>query len=149
MSLGASAMSVMKGYVAPGIKKVGIPGMMAAGGFMMEANQHVKQGDRLGNAVFKAGVSNALYATNPVLMTAATLAPVAVQGVQAAHQFRRGRAEQIQDQRNNRYRVGGGFTDTQQSVTMRQAAVEQIQGNKLNARSALGGEARLFANKYL
>jgi hypothetical protein len=36
--------------------------------------------------------------------------------------------------------------DTQRAQTMRQAAVQAIQGSKLNARSALGGEAQIFAN---
>jgi hypothetical protein len=36
------------------------------------------------------------------------------------------------------------YTDTEQALTMRQSAVQAIQGSKLNARSALGGEARLM-----
>lgn len=36
------------------------------------------------------------------------------------------------------------YTDTQAAYTMREAAVQAIQGSKLNARSALGGEARLM-----
>lgn len=40
--------------------------------------------------------------------------------------------------------LGGGYKDTQQAYTMRQAAVSAIQGSRMNARSALGGEARLM-----
>ena len=36
------------------------------------------------------------------------------------------------------------YQDTQQAYTMRQSAVQAIQGSKMNARSALGGEARLM-----
>lgn len=36
------------------------------------------------------------------------------------------------------------YQDTEQAYTMRQAAVQAIQGSHLNARSALGGEARLM-----
>lgn len=36
------------------------------------------------------------------------------------------------------------YKDTQQAITMRQAAVQAIQGSRMNARSALGGEARLM-----
>lgn len=40
------------------------------------------------------------------------------------------------------------YQDTQQAVTMRQAAVQAIQGSKLNARNALGGEASLMHRGY-
>lgn len=40
------------------------------------------------------------------------------------------------------------YTDTQQAATMRQAAVQAIQGSKLNARNALGGEASLMHVSY-
>lgn len=36
------------------------------------------------------------------------------------------------------------YTDTEAAYTMRQSAVQAIQGSKLNARSALGGEAKLM-----
>lgn len=41
-----------------------------------------------------------------------------------------------------------GYIDTQQAQTMRQAAVQAIQGSKLNARNALGGEAALMHVNY-
>ena len=40
--------------------------------------------------------------------------------------------------------MGFNYVDTEQAYTMRQAAVQAIQGSHLNARSALGGEARLM-----
>ena len=36
------------------------------------------------------------------------------------------------------------FRDSEQAYTMRQAAVQAIQGSKMNARSALGGEAKMM-----
>lgn len=44
--------------------------------------------------------------------------------------------------------VGGGYHDTQRALTMRQAAVQAIQGSKLNARSALGGEAQILNQNW-
>lgn len=56
-----------------------------------------------------------------------------------------------QDKLNSKYRsrrdssnMNFSYTDTQQAYTMRSAAVQAIQESKLNARSALGGEARLM-----
>lgn len=40
------------------------------------------------------------------------------------------------------------YQDTQQAVTMRQAAIQAIQGSKLNARNALGGEAALMHRSF-
>ncbi len=40
--------------------------------------------------------------------------------------------------------VGGGYTDTEAAMTMRQAGVQAIQGSRMNARSALGSEGRLM-----
>lgn len=36
------------------------------------------------------------------------------------------------------------YQDSQQALTMRQAAVQAIQGSKMNARNSLGGEAALM-----
>lgn len=139
-SIGSRAINLVKDN--PIMATVGV------GSFMYEVNSQTKQGNGLGVSIMKAGVENALWDLNPALMFAATLAPMAVQGGVAAHKFRRKRTEERYDMRHNSYgQIGGGFIDTMQAQTMRQAAVQQIQGNKLNARSALGGEARIFSNK--
>ena len=39
----------------------------------------------------------------------------------------------------------GDFVDTRGAQTMRQATVQAIQGSKMNARSALGGEAKILS----
>lgn len=151
MALVSSAASKAAGMAKSGLGvAVKNPGLLMAGGFAaMDVKRQLDSGNGLGKSVFKAGAEAALYASNPVLMTAIDLAPMAYQGVQAAHQFRRVKEEERFDRRYNNYgRVGGGYVDTMQAQTMRQAAVQQIQGNKLNARSALGGEARIFAGNY-
>lgn len=107
----------------------------------------MNNGDSFMSAAFKETAENALYMSNPGLMTAVQMAPLAYQGVKAAHDFRKRKSEELHDMRYNMYgKIGGNYMDTSRAVTMRQAAVQQIQGNKLNARSALGGEARIFAN---
>lgn len=139
-SVGSRAINLVKDN--PIMATVGV------GNFMYDVNNQTKQGNGLGVSIMKAGIETALWDLNPVLMTAATLAPMAVQGGVAAHKFRRQRAEERYDMKHNSYgQIGGNFVDTMQAQTMRQAAVQQIQGNKLNARSALGGEARIFSNK--
>lgn len=40
------------------------------------------------------------------------------------------------------------YQDTQQAATMRQAAIQAIQGSKLNARNALGGEAAMMHRRW-
>lgn len=135
------------GQKALGYAKKNPLGVWAGVGFLMDVSYEQKQGSGFGASVAKAAVQNALLETNPVLMTAAQLAPLAIQGAVAAHQFRRTKEEERFDAKHNGYgRIGGNYLDTMQAQTMRQAAVQQIQGNKLNARSALGGEARIFAN---
>lgn len=137
--LGTTAVTAVKG--------IGLGGAIGAFDFVTGVSSQVKNGNGLGTAVFKSGVESVLWATNPVLMGAATFAPAAVQGAQLLKQYRRGKAEERFDRRHNSYgRIGGNYMDTMQAQTMRQAAVQQIQGNKLNARSALGGEARIFSN---
>jgi len=55
---------------------------------------------------------------------------------------RRGR--ELRTIRQDKNNFNWNFVDTEQAYTMRQAAVQAIQASKLNARSALGGEARLM-----
>lgn len=150
MSLVSSSLSGMKGVTSAGIKRIGVGGAIAAGGFGLDTVSRVKQGQSLGTSLFKSGVENIGYAVNPGLMATATIfAPLAVQGTKAAHTFRRQRGEDLSRAKYSNFGVvGGNYMDTMQAQTMRQAAVQQIQGNKLNARSALGGEARIFSNKH-
>ena len=147
---GKSAMNLAKSgtsLASKGIASVGGP--LGAFSMYSETKSSMESGNSISTSLFKAGVSAALWSTNPGLMSVVNFGPMAIDGMKAAHQFRRAKGEEIY--RNNRGPsgfVGNGFVDTQQAYTMRQAAVQQIQGNKLNARSALGGEARIFSNQY-
>ena len=74
---------------------------------------------------------------------AATSLPHA--GVAVAQTVRDRRDEWNQLHRPN---FGGKYRDTDHAYTMRQAAVQAISGSKMNARSAIGGEARLMHRPY-
>lgn len=149
MSLGAVASSLSKGAVGAA-KKIGVGGTIEAFTFGNDVNQRVKRGDSMTSAIAKEAVNTALWVTHPGIMTAITAAPVIAAGVQGAYRFRRQRHEAKFGQLNHATSgiVGGNFQDSEHAATMRQAAVQQIQGNKLNARSALGGEARIFSQRY-
>lgn len=147
--LGASAQSAITGKIKAGVGQLAknpATSIAVAHG-VVDVNRKVNEGHSITGAVAKSAVETALYSMNPGLMTAIQLTPLAIQGVQAAQQYRRGKAEQMLSAGNASQRVGNGFMDTAQAQTMRQAALQQIQGNKLNARSALGGEARIFSNR--
>ncbi|MGG1071132.1 hypothetical protein ABE178_15030 [Priestia megaterium] len=104
-------------------------------------------GDDLGTSVMKAGVTGVMAASNPMLyggLTAASLATDAYWGIQ---QFNYQKKQWWNAQYAYNNEVGGNYVDTQRAQTMRQAAVQAIQGSKMNARSALGGEARIL-NPY-
>lgn len=149
MALGAVASSLSKGAISA-VKKIGIGGAFEAFTFGSDVNRRVKSGDSMTSAVTKEAVNTALWMTAPGVMAATMAAPMIAAGVQGAYRFRRQRHEAITGQLNHATSgvVGGNFQDSEHAATMRQAAVQQIQGNKLNARSALGGEARIFAQRY-
>jgi hypothetical protein len=103
-------------------------------------------GENLGSAILHEIPESAMFAIAPGLMwtyTAAQLAPLAVQGYMAADQGLRSRYNQARKPGTN-----FTYTDTRQAYTMRQAAVQAIQGSKMNARNALGGEASLMHRGY-
>lgn len=113
----------------------------------LDATLNMAAGDDAGTAIMKAGAATALWYTAPVLMgthMAATMTPA----IAAAYH---GWQRNVQTTWNNNFRqgqLGGQYQDTQRALTMRQAAVQAIQGSKLNARSALGGEARILASGW-
>lgn len=111
----------------------------------MQVHQSMREGDSFGTGVGKA-VFN--FATDAVLgsWTWGLLAADVGYGVI------QGGYNKIQERKNwmqQNYRVGPQFNyvDTEAAYTMRQAGVQAIQGSKLNARSALGGEARLMGRR--
>lgn len=108
---------------------------------------NMAQGDDFGTAAMKAGTTAALWTVAPAIMSvhlAATALP-AVAG--SVHQWQRGKAASW-NAGFAKGQVGGQYQDTQRALTMRQAGIEAIQGSKLNARSALGGEARILSQNW-
>ena len=104
-------------------------------------------GDDAGTAVLRAGAETALWYTAPALMGIQMAATMIPQMAGAGYQWHKGKASQWQ-QAHLQGQVGGNYMDNQRALTMRQAAVEAIQGSKLNARSALGGEARILSTGW-
>jgi hypothetical protein len=128
-STGRGAKFLTKGNVGFGL--LSVPLNMAAG-------------DDAGTAVLRAGAETALWYTAPAIMGIHMAATMTPQAVGAVNQWHRGKVNQWQ-KAHLRGQVGGNYQDSQRAMTMRQAAVEAIQGSKLNARSALGGEARILS----
>lgn len=114
---------------------------------VLDAGMNMAAGDDAGTAMLKAGVSTALWHTMPGIMTAhmaATTVPTAV----AAYTNWKKKSLENWNRQHLQGTVGGNYQDTQRAMTMRQAAVEAIQGSKMNARSALGGEARILNQNW-
>lgn len=103
---------------------------------------NMKAGDSFGTAAAKGVVSGMLWTTMPGIMTAHMLATSIPGGVSAFNQYKR--QKELWWNQAHRPNFGGQYQDTRRAQTMRQAAVEAIQGSKMNARSALGGEAKIL-----
>jgi hypothetical protein len=105
-------------------------------------------GDKPGNAVGSAVRDAALLAVAPVAFSLWQGASL-IGGLAPTYQ-QAGTALQDKYNMNRRAMSQPSFQymDTQQASTMRQAAVQAIQGSKLNARNALGGEAALLHRGY-
>lgn len=112
-------------------------------------NHRVQQGSSMSGALAFELAESAMFHMNPGAMSLAYAAPAIYAGMDAAYTHRRQKGEELLAFDNPSQRIGGNYMDTQRAQTMRQAAVQQIQGNKLNARSALGGEARIFSNRHI
>ncbi|MCU5076803.1 hypothetical protein OB985_04265 [Bacillus cereus] len=143
MSLKAVS-SVLKSVGSRGGKKLATAGGLAFGA---DTAMNLYGGDDLGTSVLKAGVTGALAASNPLLFGGITVASMAQEGYWGLQQFNHQKKQWWNAQYATNNRVGGNYVDTQRAQTMRQAAVQAIQGSKMNARSALGGEAKIL-NPY-
>lgn len=121
-------------------------GYVGVGMTALDFKMNLDQGQGVGTAAIKSAASYAMWTTAAPAMWTYTAATMGAAGVSAAYQWRREQAEKWHWMQRPTREVGGGFNDTSRAQTMRQAAVQAIQGSKLNARSALGGEARLFHN---
>ena len=110
------------------------------------AGMEMYGGESMGNAVAKGIGESLLWEFAPGAMIGYQLATTLPSAGMAAAD--RVRAQGRWWNQAHRPSFGGGYRDTQQAITMRQAAVQAISGSKLNARSALGGEARMFHRPY-
>lgn len=113
----------------------------------MDTMANLKAGDDLGTAGVKAAASAMLWTAAPWTMGITTAAAAIPGAVSAGVQWHKQKKDwwNMQHLKGN---VGGNYQDTQRAYTMRQAAVNQIQMSKLNARSALGGEAQILTERY-
>lgn len=102
----------------------------------------MREGNNIGTALIKAVPESIAWAIAPGIMgtmLAAQIAPALVQGYMAANSTLRGKYNQ-----NHKAGTQFSYQDTKAALTMRQASVQAIQGSKMNARNALGGEASLM-----
>ena len=107
---------------------------------------NLDQGQGVGTAAVKTAATYFAWSAAAPVMWTHTAATTGLSAAEAAYTWRRQKAEEWQRLNRPDRSVGGNYIDTQGAQTMRQAAVQAIQGSKLNARSALGGEARIFHN---
>jgi hypothetical protein len=123
------------------ITGIGTPNLMYVG---LDSAQNLANGDSLGTSVAKGFASGALMAS----MTPVAAGMMALDAGNAYVKFKGWeikRNQQLKGLMRQSNTVGGGYVDTQRALTMRQASIQAIQGSKLNARSALGGEARILS----
>lgn len=91
----------------------------------------------------KVAAEEAIWAVAPPPILAAyltaSLGTMAATGLYSANKA-------LNNRKNQRGHTGPTFSyqDTNQAATMRQAAVQAIQGSKLNARNSLGNEASMM-----
>ncbi|MED3396438.1 hypothetical protein [Bacillus wiedmannii] len=102
-------------------------------------------GDGLGTSLATASVRGVLRASNPVLYGGISIASMAQKVIWKKIEFEHQSEQWWKAQYATSNVVGGNFLDTRGAQTMRQAAVQAIQGSKMNARSALGGEAKILS----
>lgn len=128
-----------------GLTKGNIPkgalGFVGWGGVDAAMNMHA--GDDVGTALVKGAATGMLWTAAPGPMWAVTGATLGRDAYVGYQNWKKGKQEWWQKQHAPNF--GGNYQDSRRAMTMRQAAVQQIQGSKLNARSALGGEARILS----
>lgn len=107
---------------------------------------NLSQGYGLGASIGLGILEDAAFSIAPAATMTLALAPV----VPAAAKGLYNANKAVVNKYNSNLNTNSHFTyrDSQAAVTMRQAAVQAIQGSKLNARNALGGEASLMHRRY-
>ncbi|QKE76213.1 hypothetical protein HPK19_25730 (plasmid) [Arthrobacter citreus] len=112
--------------------------------FAIDTAFNLQGGDDVGTSVAKASVTGMMTASNPGIFLVGTAASLAKDGYWGLQRFNYQKKQWWNAQYATNNAVGGNYVDTQRALTMRQAAVQAIQGSKTNARSALGGEAKII-----
>lgn len=95
--------------------------------------------NKLVSASYAAGTA-ALWEMFPGVMFGLMAAGVAKQAGAAYQNLYRDQKSRYMQ--NTSRDIGGGFVDTEMAYTMRQRGLQAISSSRLNARSALGNEAR-------
>jgi hypothetical protein len=134
-----SAKHIAKNYVSAG-------GLLFSTGF--ELVGRVSSGEKLSlSTIGKSVVSGVGWELiHPGAAAAYGLASLAVAGGAAAYNSVRKQQQKWKDNRQTGMRAT--YADSEQALTMRQAAVQAIQGSRMNARNALGGEASMMHRKW-
>lgn len=113
----------------------------------MDYRSNRAEGDGIAPSLVKAGATAAMWSFAPAAMTLYELGsqgPGMVMGGIQAHNQAVSKFRQTASGFANPS-LGGNYYDTNRALTMRQSAIQAIEGSKLNARSALGNEAKLHA----
>ena len=126
--------------------RLGLGAIAADAGF--NAIGYRMGGDSWSTSALKGLTEGAFFAFAPGLAITTQIGMPAVKGLT---KLGFSTDKRIKDTRTAQMRPGTGFTyrDSRAALTMRQAAVQAIQGSKLNARNALGGEASLMHRSYV
>ena len=126
-------------------KKMGLGGIAGIGFAAFDVSSNLKDGDGLPTAVVKSAATTAMFAMAPWTMGTLQVGELAASGASAYVQHQKTSRDNFRQMNGSRGVVGGNYIDTNRALTMRQASVQAIQGSKMNARSALGGEARIMS----
>lgn len=113
----------------------------------VEVPMNMAAGDDFGTAAYIAAAGAALWTTAPWVMgthLAATTLPMAGAALYNTHRQKVNQWNMAHMQGT----LGGNYQDTQRALTMRQAAVQAIESSKMNARSSLGGEAKILTQSW-
>ena len=137
--INSSAKHIAKNHISAG-------GMLLSTGF--ELVGRVSSGEKLSlGTIGKSAVSGVAWElVHPGAAFAYGAASLAVAGGAAAYGSVKKQMQKWKDNRQTGLR--STYTDSEQALTMRQAAVQAIQGSRMNARNALGGEANMMHRKW-
>lgn len=103
----------------------------------------IKSGQSFGESIIKGTADAAMWAIAPGVMWTAFGASIAGSVGKGIYNYNANLDSRYYE-RMQAAKSNFNYVDTRQAVTMRQAAVQAIQGSKMNARNALGGEASLM-----